>query len=138
MNPEQIKLIQESWAKVVPIAPTAAQLFYERLFETAPEVRPLFKTDLKDQGAKLMKMLGTIVARLDHLGELVPAAQALAVRHVAYGVKAEHYAPVGAALLWTLGRGLGDAFTPAVEAAWSQAYSVLAEVMIGAAYPVEA
>src|SRR5690606_29205002 len=105
MNPEQIKLIQESWAKVVPIAPTAAQLFYERLFETAPEVRPLFKTDLKDQGAKLMKMLGTIVARLDHLGELVPAAQALAVRHVAYGVKAEHYAPVGAALLWTLGRG---------------------------------
>ena len=137
MNNHRIELIRNSWRKVVPIADTAAALFYERLFTIAPEVKPLFKTDLQDQGVKLMKMLGTVVGKLHDLDSLVPAAQALAERHVAYGVKAEHYAPVGAALLWTLGQGLGDDFTPEVEAAWSEAYGVLSNAMIASAYPTE-
>lgn len=122
---------------MVPIAATAAELFYGRLFEIAPEVKPLFKTDLKAQGVKLMKMLGTVVNKLEDLDEIVPAAAALAQRHVGYGVKPEHYAPVGAALLWTLEQGLGDAFTAEVKAAWAEAYGILSEAMIGAAYPAE-
>lgn len=137
MNDHRIELIRSSWRQVTPIAETAAALFYERLFTIAPEVKPLFKTDLKDQGVKLMKMLGTVVGKLHDLEALVPAAQALAARHVDYGVKAEHYAPVGAALLWTLGKGLGDDFTPEVEAAWSEAYGLLSGAMIAAAYPAE-
>lgn len=134
MTQDQIKLIQDSWAKVAPIAETAAELFYGRLFEIAPEVKPLFKTDLKIQGVKLMKMLGTVVNGLDNLGEIVPAAEALALRHVGYGVKPEHYTPVGEALIWTLGKGLGDAFTEDVKSAWLEAYTVLSGAMIGAAY----
>lgn len=138
MTPEQIALVQSSFAKVAPIADTAAALFYGRLFEVAPEVRPLFKSDLTVQGGKLMKMLGTVVNGLNDLGALLPAVRSLAERHTGYGVRPEHYAPVGAALLWTLGQGLGDEFTPEVEEAWTVAYGTLSTVMIEAAYPAAA
>ncbi len=100
MNSEQIDLVQASFAKVAPIAPMAAGLFYGRLFEIAPEVKPLFKGegDMDEQGRKLMATLGLVVKGLRQLGEIVPVAQRLAVRHVDFGVKAEHYAPVGSAL----------------------------------------
>ncbi len=126
MTEEQIRLIRESWAMVRPIAPTAAGLFYDRLFTIAPEVRPLFKRDITEQGRMLMGMLATVVARLDDLGELVPAVQKLGARHAGYGVRDEHYAPVGEALLWTLEQGLGDAFTDDTREAWATAYGVLA------------
>ncbi|MEP9352979.1 globin family protein [Xanthobacter sp. KR7-65] len=133
MTPSQIDLIQDSFAKVVPIADTAAALFYGRLFEIAPEVKPLFKSDMTTQGQKLMGTLGVVVAGLRDLPSIVPAAENLARRHVAYGVQEAHYAPVGAALLWTLEQGLGEAFTPDVKAAWAEAYGVLSSVMIEAA-----
>ena len=135
MDSAQIDLVQQSFAKVAPIAPAAAKLFYGRLFEIAPEVRPLFKNDMDEQGRKLMMTLGVVVNGLKRLDEIVPVAQRLAIRHVDFGVEAEHYAPVGAALLWTLGRGLGDDFTPEVEQAWTAAYTTLAGVMVAAAYP---
>lgn len=135
MNSEQIDLVQTSFAKVAPIAPTAAGLFYGRLFETAPEVRPLFKGDMDEQGRKLMATLSAVVNGLREFAEIAPIAQKLAIRHVAFGVKAEHYAPVGAALIWTLEKGLGEDFTPAVKDAWSQAYAALSGVMMAAAYP---
>lgn len=138
MNSEQIDLVQASFAKVAPIAPMAAGLFYGRLFEIAPEVKPLFKGDMDEQGRKLMATLGVVVKGLRQLGEIVPVAQRLAVRHVDFGVKAEHYAPVGSALIWTLEKGLGEDFTPAVKEAWSQAYATLSGVMISAAYPATA
>ena len=138
MNSEQIDLVQASFAKVAPIAPMAAGLFYGRLFEIAPEVKPLFKGDMDEQGRKLMATLGLVVKGLRQLGEIVPVAQRLAVRHVDFGVKAEHYAPVGSALIWTLEKGLGEDFTPAVKEAWSQAYATLSGVMISAAYPATA
>ena len=133
MTPSQIDLVQTSFAKVVPIADTAAALFYGRLFEIAPQVKPLFKGDMAGQGRKLMATLGVVVAGLNDLPSIVPAAESLARRHVAYGVREEHYAPVGAALLWTLERGLGADFTPETRDAWAQAYGILTSVMIAAA-----
>ncbi len=129
MTPQQIELVQTSFRKVVPIAGTAADLFYDRLFETAPEVRAMFPQDMKEQKAKLMAMLGTAVSNLHKLDEILPAVKALGERHKGYGVTAAHYAPVGAALLWTLEKGLGPDFTPEVKAAWTETYTALAGVM---------
>lgn len=129
MNAKQISLVKSSWQKVVPIADTAAVLFYDRLFTIAPEVKPLFKSDIKEQGRKLMAMINTVVNALDNLGPLLPAVKALAARHIDYGVKDEHYDAVGEALLWTLGKGLGDEFTAEVKEAWTQTYTTVAGVM---------
>jgi nitric oxide dioxygenase len=133
MTPHQIKLVQTSFALVAPIAATAADLFYSRLFETAPQVRSMFPDDLSEQKKKLMAMLGTAVAGLSHLDTLVPAVRALGRRHAGYGVTARHYTVVGAALLWTLEKGLGSAFTPEVKDAWATAYIVLSTTMMDAA-----
>jgi len=133
MTPDQINLIQSSFQKVAPIADQAAALFYGRLFEIAPDVKPLFKSNIAEQGRKLMGTLAVVVRGLDNLEAIVPVAQTLARRHVDYGVRAAHYAPVGAALIWTLEQGLGDDFTPEVRAAWAEAYTILSGVMIAAA-----
>jgi len=134
MNEQEIQLIKGSWAKVVPIRDQAAELFYGKLFELDPSVKPLFKGDMKEQGRKLMMLLNTVVTSLEKLDTLVPAVQDLGKKHIQYQVKAEHYDTVGAALLWTLGAGLGDAFTDEVKAAWTKAYVTLATVMKQAAY----
>ena len=133
MTPHQIKLVQTSFAQVAPIAATAADLFYGRLFEIAPEVRAMFPDDLSGQKKKLMAMLGTAVAGLSHLDTLLPAVRALGQRHAGYGVSAEQYVPVGAALLWTLEKGLGETFTPEVKDAWATVYIVLSTTMMNAA-----
>ena len=132
MTPQQIKLVQMSFAKVAPIAGTAADLFYSRLFEIAPEIRPMFPNDLTEQKKKLMSMLGTVVAGLSRLDMMIPAIQMLGRRHAEYGVSAAHYAPVGAALIWTLEQGLGEEFTDAVREAWVAAFTTLATTMISA------
>jgi len=133
MTPENQTLVRESFAKVAPIAPQAATIFYDRLFVLDPTLRPLFKGDMAEQGRKLMAMIGTAVANLDKLETIVPAVQDLGRRHAGYGVKPTSYDTVASALLWTLGQGLGDAFTPPVEAAWTEAYTILAAVMKDAA-----
>ncbi len=132
MAPEEIALVKDSWARVVPISEAAAELFYNKLFELNPGYRELFKGDMRSQGKKLMTMINTAVGSLDDLEAVVPAVQALGQRHVGYGVKDEDYGTVATALLWTLGQGLGDAFTPEVEAAWTTTYTTLAGVMIEA------
>ena len=129
MTPQQVELVQSSFRKVVPIAGTAADLFYDRLFELAPAVRPMFPQDLGEQKKKLIGMLATAVNSLHKLDTIVPAVQDLGHRHKRYGVPTEHYTPVGAALLWTLEKGLGEAFTPDVKGAWTEAYTTLAGVM---------
>jgi len=133
MTPQQVTLVKASFAKVAPIAPQAAELFYGRLFEIAPEVRPLFKRDMAEQGRMLMEVIGLAVGSLDDLPKIVPTVQALGRRHAGYGVKDSHYAIVGDALLWTLGKGLGDAFSPVVKEAWTAAFTVLADTMKAAA-----
>ena len=133
MTPEQKELVQGSFAKVAPIAPQAAEIFYAKLFEMDPSLKPLFKGDMKEQGAKLMTMIGTAVRSLNNLEAVVPVVQKLGARHLDYGVKPEHYDTVGAALLDTLAVGLGDDFTPEVKEAWAAVYGVLATTMIDAA-----
>ncbi|RTL80498.1 MAG: hemin receptor [Hyphomicrobiales bacterium] len=135
MNVEQISLIQDSFVKVESIADRVAQLFYQRLFEIAPETRPLFKREVDDQGRLLMAALALIIRSLADSNTMLPAAQKLAIRHVAYGVKAEHYEPVGDALLWTLENSLGADFTPPLKIAWTKAYAALSAAMVAAAYP---
>lgn len=134
MTPEQITLVQESFSKVVPIADQVAALFYKRLFEIAPQTQPLFKGDMADQGKKLMATLGVVVRGLSNLESILPAASALAKRHVEFGVKAEHYAPVGEALLWTLEQGLGAAWNRKLKESWAEAYGTLSGFMIAEAY----
>lgn len=138
ISERQVVLVQHSWAAVEPISGRAAALFYGRLFELAPDVRLLFTGDLVEQGRKLMQMLGVVVAGLDGLERIVPAVQALGRRHLAYGVRETDYDAVGAALLWTLGQGLGEAFTAEVEDAWAGAYALLAETMKAAASEAQA
>ena len=134
MNPSQIKLVQESFAKVAPISEQAAALFYDRLFEVAPAVRSMFPDDMTEQRKKLMATLAVVVNGLSNLETILPAASALAKRHVNYGAKAEHYPVVGGALLWTLEKGLGGAWTPEVASAWTAAYGTLSGYMISEAY----
>lgn len=134
MNPTQVRLVQESFAKVAPISETAAVLFYDRLFEIAPSVRAMFPADMTEQRKKLMAMLAAVVNGLANLESILPAASALAKRHVAYGAKPEHYPVVGSALLWTLEKGLGDAWTADVADAWTAAYGTLSGFMISEAY----
>src|SRR5215213_6932031 len=100
MNATQVKLVQESFAKVIPISEQAAVLFYDRLFEVAPSVKAMFPNDMTEQRKKLMMMLAAVVDGLGNLQSILPAASALAKRHVGYGAKAEHYPVVGGALLW--------------------------------------
>lgn len=133
MTPEQKTLVQESFEKVAPISEQAAAIFYGKLFEMDPSLKPMFKGDITEQGRKLMTMLGTAVRSLDNLDALVPVVQKLGARHVDYGVKTSHYATVGAALLDTLAAGLGDDFTPEVKEAWVEVYGVLSSTMIAAA-----
>jgi len=133
MTPEHIALVQRTFADVLPLADTAAALFYERLFTLDPALRVLFHSDMQEQGRKLMAVLQLAVAGLSRLEALLPMVQQLGVRHRSYGVKDAHYATVGAALLWTLQQGLGERFTPEVQAAWTSAYTLLADTMRAAA-----
>ncbi len=137
LTPVKIALCRSSWSKVEPIADDAAALFYKNLFEADPELKPLFKGDMIEQGKKLMQMITAAVGLLDKLDELVPVVEKLAVRHVDYGVKDEHYDTVGAALIKTLGQGLGADFTDDVQEAWLTAYGVLSSTMIAASHASE-
>jgi nitric oxide dioxygenase len=134
MTPEQVTLVQQTFGQVAPIADKAAEIFYDRLFEVAPAVKPLFQADMAEQRRKLMATLAAVVRGLSDLPSILPAASALAKRHVDYGARPEHYPVVGAALLWTLERGLGPQWTPEAAAAWTAAYSTLSGFMIEQAY----
>jgi hemoglobin-like flavoprotein len=134
MTPQQKGIVGETWTRVLPIADTAAALFYGRLFEIDPGTRPLFAAVRPEvQRRKLMLALDAAVRGLDNLGALVPMIEALGRRHVGYGVTEAHYDSVGAALLWTLEKGLGAAWTAEAASAWAEAYALLSGVMRRAA-----
>ncbi len=137
LTEKQIELVTNSWDKIIPIAEVAADLFYNRLFELDPSLKALFTGDMKQQGEKLMSMITIAVKALNRLDDVVPAIQQMGRRHVDYKVEPEHYNTVGAALLWTLGQGLGDGFTAEVEEAWTVVYGILSTTMIDAANSVE-
>ncbi len=129
MTPTQIALVQESFAKVAPLGKAVSDLFYGRLFQIDASLRPLFNGDMNEQGRKLLTMLSVVVNGLTRLEALVPQVQALGRRHAGYGVEPGHYDTVGAALLDTLEKGLGDDFTPETRDAWTAAYTLLAGTM---------
>jgi len=133
LTPEQISLVKNSWKQVVPIADQAAVLFYGKLLELDPSLKPMFKGDMTAQGQKLTRMISIAVEGLDNLDDIVPAIQDLGVKHLEYGVKNSQYDTVGESLLWTLGQGLGDAFTTEVMSAWTDVYDLLASTMKDAA-----
>ncbi len=132
MTNSEILLVQDSFQKVVPIADKAAEIFYGKLFEKDPSLKPLFKGDMKEQGEKLMSMIATAVNGLNNLDAIVPAVQDLGKKHRGYHVPKESYDTVGAALIETLEVGLGDDFTIEVKNAWIKVYRVLSSTMIEA------
>ena len=129
----QIELVQGTFDVIAPIADDAAALFYRRLFEIDPTLRAMFKGDMAEQRRKLMQMLTAAVKGLPRLDRLVPVVQELGRRHATYGVADDHYDTVGVALLWTLEKGLGDAFTDEAREAWATVYGLLATTMKHAA-----
>lgn len=133
MTPEKVKLVQDSFRKVAPIADVAADIFYDRLFSIAPEVRPLFPADMSEQKKKLMGVLGVAVNNLHQVATILPVVKELGAKHVDYGVKDEHYDTVGAALLFTLEKGLGDDWNDDLAEAWTETYVTVATVMKDAA-----
>ena len=126
---QQKELVKKTWVMVVPIADTAAELFYGRLFELEPSYKAMFKNDMTEQGKKLMKTINIAVEALDDLEPLIPTLKQMGADHAGFGVKDRDYNVVGASLLWTLEKGLGDAFTDEVKNAWGAVYEVLASVM---------
>jgi hemoglobin-like flavoprotein len=129
MTAEEIRIVQMTWLKVLPVKRNAARLFYEKLFQTDPALRDMFQTDIDHQGEKLMQIIESAVSGLGHIDRITPALRALGQRHQTYGIEARHYGTVGTTLLWTLGQTLGAEFTPKVKSAWATVYGVLAATM---------
>ena len=128
----QKQLVQTSFKLVEEKADIAADLFYQRLFDAAPELRSLFPEDLRDQKKKLMGALKVLVNTLDNPDKLIPILEDMGRKHKGYGVVEDHYVPVADALVWTLEEGLGAAFTEEVRHAWTALYSAVASIMIEA------
>lgn len=130
MTPEQMQIVRTTWQQVAPIADTAAGLFYSRLFDVEPQLSRRFAgADMQAQHRKLVDAIDSAVAELDRPEKLIPVLHALGRRHVGYGVASRDYDAVGAALLWTLAQGLGEAWSPQIKAAWSEAYGMIAGAM---------
>jgi nitric oxide dioxygenase len=134
MNERHIVLVQQSFASVAALGEQVADIFYGELFDIDPTLRPMFKNNMHDTGRKLLATLEFVVTSLDRPDQFIPTAQALAIKHVEYGVTARHYTLVGKALMRTLEKGLGADFTSDVRTAWIAAYQVLSDVMRQAAY----
>jgi hemoglobin-like flavoprotein len=133
LTSDQKRLVQDTFSTIAPIADDAAVLFYRRLFEIDPSLQRMFRGDMPEQRKRLMQMIAVAVKGLDRFEQLLPAVQDLGRRHARYGVEERHYETVGEALLWTLEKGLGSAFTPEVRAAWTTVYGILAATMKEAA-----
>lgn len=134
MTRQQVQLVQFSFRAVQPMTTTAGELFYKRLFEIDPTLRPLFKSDLRQQAQDFMRVLAIATSGLSNLSTLLPVLKELGVRHATYGVKPEHYDAVREALLYSLALILQDAYTDEVRSAWATAYAMLAGIMKEAAW----
>ena len=134
MDAHQVSLVQKSFEKAATLGEKVAEIFYAELFAIDPALRSMFKGDMKEQGKKLLTTLAFVVRSLHTPEKIIKAAQQLAVKHIDYGVTAEHYTLVGNALLRTLKKGLGEAYTPELHEAWVAAYKTLSGVMKEAAY----
>jgi hemoglobin-like flavoprotein len=138
MTERQIEAIRSTFRMIEPTANSAMVAFYERMFELDPTMRPMFRITVEEQGKKLAQVIAIVVKSLDRMEEILPAVRELGARHGQYGVTEQHYATGGAALLWTLEQGLGEAFTEEVKESWSLAYRTLTGAMMESAVLVGA
>jgi hemoglobin-like flavoprotein len=129
MKTQEIDTIETTWDYVITNTEEAGKLFYDRLFEESPELKPLFKGDMKDQERKLISLITFAVSKLRNIDEIIDDVKALGTRHKQYGVKDEYYSNVASALLWTLEQGLGDKWNEEVKEAWTTLYMTLAGIM---------
>lgn len=129
MTPDQVHLIRKSFAELSYHNHVAALVFYRRLFQLDPELRPLFTGDIEEQSRKLMEMLGALIAMLERPVGLEIELRAMGARHAGYGVKDPHYATVGAALIDMLAETLGEKFTPETRDAWLELYGAVESAM---------
>lgn len=135
MQPSDLALLQQSFARIMPHREQAAALFYQNLFAIDPSAKPLFaNSDMQAQGKKLMSALGTVIVRLRNPQGLSADLAALGRRHIEYGVTDAQYASVGQALLETLVQFFGEDFTPQLRNAWSSAYQLVSTAMIEGAH----
>ena len=133
MTQRQIELVKSTWAAVAAMDHViVGGLFYGRLFEIAPQLRPMFHNPIPEQSKKLLAMINYVIAKLDKLEDIVDEVAKLCRKHIQYGVKAEHYAIVGGALIWTLEKGLGENWNEEVRKAWTDCYNILSGAMIAA------
>ena len=134
MTQKQVELVKATWTLVATMDPVVVGgLFYNRLFEIAPQVKHMFRGEMPEQSRKLMGMIGYVIAKLDKLDDIIGEVGRLAQRHNGYGVKPEHYTIVGSALIWTLEKGLGEVWDEQVKTAWVECYTILSDAMINAA-----
>jgi len=126
----QINLIRDSFDRMQPHVEFASMLFYDRLFEIAPELRGLFRADMAGQGMRFMSTMSVILQNLDDPEALGPYLERLAIGHGAYGVKPKHFRPMGQALIQTMRETLGSGFPEDAAAAWGAAYDHIARQMI--------
>ncbi len=129
LTAKQIELVQETWKTITPVSSQMGESFYNRLFQNNPELKPMFKSDPKDQAMKLMFMISYLVHRLGSFDDLKDEIVKLASRHTGYGTKTEHYAAVGNSLLATLKESLGKSWTHETESAWRDTYTLIAGLM---------
>lgn len=132
MTPTEIALVRDGFARIAPDAMNVGMAFYDNLFALDPSLRPMFAADLRPQVGHLMEALTLVVRSLHDLGPILTRIRLLGRRHAGYGVEARHFATVGAAFLKTLQTGLDESFTDEARAAWTSAYTTLAEAMIAA------
>lgn len=131
MDKESFMLVRKSWDIIAKIDfEIIGGIFYMRLFEIAPELRSMFKINIKAQSVKLGCMITYVISKFDNMEIILKEVTALAERHRKYGVKDEQYAYVGDALMWTLEKGLGEYWTPELKNAWLDFYQTLSNVMI--------
>jgi hemoglobin-like flavoprotein len=130
MTPEQITMVQSSFASLNSSLPVLTDHFYQELFDKDPSLRPMFTTEMVIQKVRFAEKLSEIVNSVDSLDEFLSHTRALGARHVHYGVRAGHYKTVGDSLLPALSAVLGDRFDPATREAWSLAYNLVAETML--------
>lgn len=129
MTPTQIALVQASWQKVDEKNHEVAQMFYQRLFELAPELRQFYQTDLQEYGARLMRNLGMAVTSLRQMDSVLPMLQDFAAQRVERGIKDGYETVVRNAMLWALEQRLAESFTQDVRTAWNETYSLLTGII---------
>jgi nitric oxide dioxygenase len=132
MTPAQTATIRRQFGQIAPRKEEFAALFYDRLFDGDPTIRPMFPADMRPQRVKLIQALAHIILSLDNLDAVIDDVRELGMRHVGYGVRPDHYNAVGEALLATLAEVLGGSFDDFAQASWALAYGIIADAMVEA------